>query len=185
MIDAVQIKAPRTLEDVIQDPRPKARVELWEGEWIELSPQNYKHSEIVAEFFAQLRDFARSRPGLKALPDNATFVVSRAPDVALIPDGSLFRIRPDSTPPWLRFAPEVAVEVFSPSNTRAEMSYRRSQFFRHGTEQFWLINPAFRMIEVHFPDGRITEVRGGQVMGEGILSGFLLDVTAFFDSLEL
>jgi Uma2 family endonuclease len=71
-------------------------------------------------------------------------------------------------------APDLAIEVLSPDNSRTEMTARLKDFFSSGTQLAWLINPENEMTEVcHAPDQR--RLLGGpnaELDGEHLLPGF-------------
>jgi len=54
---------------------------------------------------------------------------------------------------WLAGAPEVSIEVLSPSNTKREMQDRRETLFRGGCQQFWTVDADTRTVAVTAPDG--------------------------------
>jgi Uma2 family endonuclease len=76
----------------------------------------------------------------------------RVPDVAFIlwenvpPDDELPQI-PD-------LAPDLAVEVISPSNTVREMSRKRKEYFAAGTRPVWQVYPDRKEVEVYTSPGR-------------------------------
>ena len=62
----------------------------------------------------------------------------------------------------LQGAPELVVEVLSPSNTAAEMLDRRNVCLENGSREFWLVDIEHRQVEVSTPDGRSLTYKPGQ-----------------------
>jgi Uma2 family endonuclease len=74
----------------------------------------------------------------------------RAPDVAFIRydqrrGGRLQRRG------YSNVAPSLAVEVFSPGNTVRELEQKRAEFFKAGTEMFWIVYPEREEIRAGWP----------------------------------
>ena len=50
-------------------------------------------------------------------------------------------------------APDLAVEVVSPSNRAADVRRAIAQYFRAGAAEVWIVYPAARAVEIHSPGG--------------------------------
>jgi Uma2 family endonuclease len=61
----------------------------------------------------------------------------------------------------IAIAPDLAVEVISPSNTFAEMRRKIELYLSNGTSRVWMIYPDERVIEIYqtLPDGRLASLR--------------------------
>ena len=46
-------------------------------------------------------------------------------------------------------APDLAIEILSPSTARLDKGIKRKQFARHGVKELWLVDPETRTIEVY------------------------------------
>ena len=55
---------------------------------------------------------------------------------------------------WLMGAPELVVEVRSPSNTKSEIAEKRKLCLENGSCEFWAVDTETRQVEVFTPDGR-------------------------------
>lgn len=77
-----------------------------------------------------------------------------APDVILIPDVSFLSWArcPRGGGPIADVAPDLAVEVLSASNTKAEMERKRGLYFEGGTLSVWIVDPERRTIAVYDRD---------------------------------
>lgn len=73
-----------------------------------------------------------------------------AADVAVV---SGTRLEESRHKDWLFGAPDLVIEVLSPSNTAAEMNERERMCLRHGCLEFWVVDPKLRIVKVSTPDG--------------------------------
>ncbi|MCG3196863.1 MAG: Uma2 family endonuclease [Candidatus Omnitrophica bacterium] len=168
-------------EDLLAPGMPEKFVEIIEGELVTMTPAGRFHNRVALRLHLLLSEFCGKRHGLDMGGDNEGFLIERRPDILLSPDASLFRRRPESESPWLEFAPEVAVEVLSPSNTPAEIAYKTAKYFQAGSEQVWIVDPEKRSLEFIHKDGRRVRVEGDEVaMGEGLAEGLEVDLKALF-----
>lgn len=171
-----------TAEDLALPGAPEKFVELVEGELIEMTPAGRDHNWVALNFMILFREFVRTRPGLASGTCNEGFLIEREPDTILSPDACLFRKRPKSKGAWLEFAPEVVLEVLSPSNTPAEMAYKRGKLFSHGTEQFWIADLETKSLHIHHSDGRSLIATAEVVVdGEGIVEGMQIRLEELFE----
>lgn len=83
-------------------------------------------------------------------------------------------------------APALAVEIFSPGNTTAELERKRAEFFAAGTELFWIVYPERREIVVSTgPDQHRTLGPDDTLDGGSVLPGFMLKVAELFERVSL
>lgn len=86
-------------------------------------------------------------------------------------------------PDW---APTLAVEVLSPSNTRKEMQRKLEDYFAAGVELVWYIDPDDRTVEVFTSVEQKTLLREDDTLTGGkVLPGFEVSVQKIFESGEL
>jgi len=87
------------------------------------------------------------------------FILDRARNLKLRPDFAFVsaeRWPLDRTLPFRtdwEVAPNIAVEVVSPSNRAGELAKKRRRYFRYDVEEVWVIYPEDRMVEVYDPKG--------------------------------
>ena len=80
-------------------------------------------------------------------------------DVAAVESG---RYEADRSVEYIQGSPELVVEVLSPSNTATEMLDRRDVCLQNGAREFWLVDPARKIVDVLTRDGRDLSYRAGQ-----------------------
>jgi Uma2 family endonuclease len=160
--------------------------EVVNGELVMSPKNNFQHENICARLFLALANFnCEHRLGV-VLGSSAGFWMQnrncRAPDVSFIPNARLIQLgfRP-STKKFFPGAPDLAVEVLSPSNTRTVMDERLKDFFASGTRISWLISPDSESVEVcHSPINRRLIGSGGFLEGENLLPGFKYPIVDLF-----
>lgn len=106
-----------------------------------------------------------------------------APDIGFVHTSRL----PDAiSQEYVPLAPDLAVEVLSPSNTPAEMALKVELYLRYGTRMVWLIDPNVKRVQVYRPTGeaRQASVRfltiEDTLDGEDVLPGFSLPLRELF-----
>jgi len=176
-----ETRAPFRVEDLSNPGMPEKFVEVIEGELVVMPPAFWEHNDVAAHILGLFMQYCESHPHVQFASDNNGFLLERDPDVLLCPDVSLFRMRPRAKGRWMKFSPELAVEVLSSSNNASEMAYKRRKYFEHGSEQVWIADPEDKSIEFYFRDGRCLIVQGDEIVkGEGIAEGMEINLQKIF-----
>src|SRR5439155_18415234 len=104
------------------------------------------------------------------------FTLARSPDTVRAPDIAFIRRDrvPGPEPPgYPDLAPDLAVEVLSPSNRPAEMLAKVADWLNSGTSLVWVLDPERRQARVYRQDGTEALVPGHEALsGEDLLPGF-------------
>jgi Uma2 family endonuclease len=112
---------------------------------------------------------ARLAPGLVRIPD-VSFVSWQQ-----VPERRVPRV------PMLQVAPDLAVEVLSPSNTPEEMNRKLHDYFAAGVRLVWYVDPVNRRVEAFTAVDRSTLIPEDQnLMGEPVLPGLILSLRDLF-----
>ena len=108
--------------------------------------------------------------------------VVRGPDVAFILAGTGDEWeKPLSGGFSLPRAPDIAVEVVSPSNTATDMTRKVSEYLAAGSQRVWAVYPTTRTVSVHRADGTTVAYTDEDVItDEELLPGFSLPLTEIF-----
>ena len=79
-------------------------------------------------------------------------------------------------------APDIAVEVVSPSDTAAEIARKVAEYLAAGSQRVWVVYPAGRRVVVHRADGSVLSYGGDDVItDEELLPGFSLPLSEIFE----
>ena len=103
----------------------------------------------------------------------------RALDIAFLSSASVPAVLPDQL---LDVAPDLAVEVISPSNKVADMHRKIRQLLAAGTALIWIVHPETRTVEVHTRSGATTLEGDDMLSGGDVLPGFEIPVREIFPS---
>lgn len=117
--------------------------ELVGGELVPMSPPGFDHGCIVGEVYAALREFVRARK-LGSVAVEAGFCVSHDPDTVRSPDVAFVRaerIPPGGVRAFFQGAPDLAVEVISPSDRASDVIGKARDWLHYGCVAVWVIDP--------------------------------------------
>jgi Uma2 family endonuclease len=83
---------------------------------------------------------------------------------------------------FFRGAPDLAVEILSPSNRRGEMQARAADYLAAGARLVWVIDPKRRTVVVHRPGVAPRRLGAGEDLdGEDVLPELVIPFTAIFE----
>ncbi len=112
------------------------------------------------------------------------FIVSDNPATVREPDSAvLLKRRPWEDEPgnWIRGAPDVAIEILSPSNRPGEMCEKIIDYFAAGALRVWIVAPKTRTVTIRRADKSETIFREGDRLEDPeVLPGFALEVEKLF-----
>ncbi len=154
--------------------------ELIAGEIVLAPLPALRHDLLKNQICDVLRSFLGENPGLSLRAFvQMGFAVT---DIdALIPDGCVLnksRLQ-DATSRALTGAPEIAIEVVSPSDTAVHLRHKIDNYLRNGATSVWVVYPESRSIEIHTKAG-IRQFSGDQPIEDETLPGFTHPVSSFF-----
>jgi Uma2 family endonuclease len=157
--------------------------ELIDGVLVEKA-MGAKESYLAIELGFWMRLYLQDHPLGVDLGADATFRLMphliRLPDLSFVAAANLpGGLLPAEPIPEL--VPDLAVEVLSQGNTRAEMVRKRKEFFYAGTSLIWIVNPYKRTVDVYDdPDRFITYSEDDSLIGGDLLPGFALQLRELF-----
>lgn len=159
--------------------------ELWEGELRKVPGAGGRASGIGIRIGNLLFPFIESsKLGLLTGADG-TYVVAHDPFTVLVPDVAFVRWDrlPDGESPekYIPVAPDLVVEVRSPTDRPGEMAEKRELYRRAGVPLIWWVNPARRTVAVYRDGELVAELgEGDELDGEDVLPGLRLPVAKIF-----
>ena len=134
-------------DDLAGFPDDNLRRELIGGELIVTPSPRVRHQRVVTKLVAALFAYTEQHGG-EVFPAPLDVVFTESDVVE--PD--VFYLRPESRgrleERFLRGAPDIAVEVSSPSTRHLELVRKRDLYERHGVPEYWYVDLEIDRIEV-------------------------------------
>ena len=174
-----------TDEELLSLPKDGNKREVLDGELI-MSPASWDHEEIASELLTVLRSFVKGHGLGTVLGSNLGCRMASGdllcPDVSFVARGRLGEVNHTG---FFEGAPDLVVEVLSPSDTVERLHRKIQQYFANGTRVAWLVSPFERTVTVYHSDRPDTLLREqDRIYGESILPGFSLRVAELFEGIE-
>ena len=180
-VDAV--KPPVSFADLQRMPDDGNRYELYDGElWVVPSPLP-RHQIVSKRMFVALFDWTR-RQGGDVFYAPFDIVLSEfnvvQPDLIYFGREAAPRITLDE---HVRFPPDAAFEVLSPSTARNDRGRKRDLMARYRVREYWVIDPNVRAVEISqlsdYGYGEPLIISSGRC-ASSIIPGFVLDLEYLF-----
>lgn len=166
-------------------------VELADGEIIVTPIPGSDHGWLARAIFRALDAHVAAHRLGECFPDGFGYElpVPGRPDTLRVPDASF--VRADRVPrPRLRnrawaLAPDLAVEVRSPSERKGVLQAKLADYLAAGTRLVWVVNATARTVEVHAPGAPARLLRAGDALDGGdVVPGFALPFAELFAALD-
>jgi Uma2 family endonuclease len=159
------------------------RHELIRGELIQMPPASHLHSTLAAWIVTVLNMHVRPQQLRHVTGADGGYILSRNPDVVVAPDAAfvLSDRLPDEIPTYLELAPDLAVEVVSPSDRMNDVTDKVMLYLDAGAQLVWIVQPTLKTVTVHYPDRTSrTLTTDDQLDGGEVLPGFQIAVSELF-----
>ncbi len=181
-----QINADRFIALVDSPEYADRIVELVEGEIVEMSKASGLHGQITMLLSLKIANYIVDN-GLGIVTAAETgFILERNPDGRDTVRGMDLAFISKSKAPaplpntLLEYAPDLAVEVISPSNEAADIRLKIRQLLNAGTALVWIVYPDLRIVDIHTRDGATTLNAADNLSGGDVLPGFEIPVREIF-----
>jgi Uma2 family endonuclease len=128
--------------------------EIIQGELIILPPPKSKHSSVASNAFEALLPLKKR--GLGKVFAEAGYKLSEKPPTWIQPDVSFLRadrVRASEREGYFTGAPELAIEIVSPSESRRDLKRKVDALLVAGGQQVWVVYPDSRKVRVCLRDG--------------------------------
>ncbi len=157
---------------------------LVKGEVIEMSLPGGVHGGIAVNITIGLGSFVR-RHDLGRVVVETGFRLESRPDTVRGPDVAFIakdRVPAEGLPrAFFLGAPDLAVEIVSPSDSAAELEMKVSDYLRNGTRSVWVVYPDSQRVQVYRPDGTARCYSDDSTLEEPeLLPGFSLPLQEVF-----
>src|SRR5579864_5809128 len=160
------------------------RIELDEGELIAMPLAGGDQGYFQAEIGCILHTFVKQHLLGRVYSADTGFRLSegtvRAPDAAFV---RADRVASVHCREFMHGAPDLAVEVFSPSDSVRQLMRKVKQYFAAGCHTVWIVDPDQQEVNVLEASGVDRLLKAGDTIeAPELLPGFSVPVAEFFES---
>ena len=168
--------------DLLAMPEDGRRYEIHGGELVVVAAPLARHQIAVVEIVTLLHDYGRRAGGRTVTaPFDIVFdeydVVQ--PDVVFFRAERSHLVRLDVV---TRAAPDIAVEVLSPSTASIDRGRKMRMFARYGVPEYWIVDPVRLEIEVHVLENGAYRCAQVATRGDTVRSILLPDLAFVAES---
>ncbi|HLN64542.1 MAG TPA: Uma2 family endonuclease [Symbiobacteriaceae bacterium] len=132
------------------------RYELVEGDLLLTPAPSVRHQMIVAALLARIYLFADSQGLGRVLTAPTDVILSDEnvvqPDLLFVSASRLGIMQPHG---GVHGAPDLAIEILSPSNPARDQVLKRKLYGKYGVREYWIVDPQGQTVEV------LTRTEGG------------------------
>jgi Uma2 family endonuclease len=153
---ATEPKTRYTYDDLASFPDDHLRREIIDGELVVTAAPTTRHQRAVLQIGAALLEYSKAHGGEAYVAPTDVFFANDSvvePDVLFVgePDRKKVEVK------LVRGAPDVVVEVSSPSTIRVDLVRKLELYQRFGVPEYWFVDLEADRIEIH----RLAEGRYG------------------------
>lgn len=192
------VTRPLTYEEYLAAPVDASRYDILGGYKVyrlygekQLPGPTTRHQEIQGNLYVLLRAFAKATNIGKAILAPRDVMVTleplhtRQPDVLLISRERLARNAPADDPAPLAPAPELVVEIVSPSDRPSVLDAKIADYRAVGSQEVWIVRSGPRAVEVKWLTREEIATLATYAEGESVASrafpGLVVSVDALFE----
>ncbi len=159
--------------------------ELIDGVIVPMSPTGEAHGAFELNVGAELREFARAQQNGKVRVGEVGIYIRRSPDTIRAADVIFIsneRYAQKGNSAFLDVAPDLVVEIMSPTDSFADVQRKLIDYFSIGVRQVWVLLPDIRTVYAY---NAPTELRAfgpdATLTAPDLLPGFAVPVTRLFE----
>ena len=173
-----------TADELMRLPDDGHRYELLKGELLTMSPTSGKHGVVAMRLSRILANYIEDSDLGLTFAAETGFRLEHDPDTVLAPDFAFVSRDRISTLPddgYVRLAPDLVVEVISPSQSDKEMRLKAVLWISLGVKQVWLVQPKKRTVELFVKtDEHVLLREKDELTGGELIPGFRIRVSEIF-----
>ncbi len=163
--------------------------ELIKGKVVPLTNPKPLHGVLMSEVAYRIQEFVRPRKLGLIFSGDAGVIIERGPDTVRGPDvGFISQARAakqGSLEKYFSVAPELCVEIVSPSDHWSDITEKVDMFLSIGVAIVWIIDPKLRNAHVFRKGREVLVINAASALdGEDVLPGFRLPLQELFAAAE-
>ena len=159
--------------------------ELWDGELTAVPGSGGRSSRVAGRIVSRIDAYLEEHDLGIVTGADGTYILRRDRDTVLVPDAAFVRWDrlpgEEETVQYIPVAPDLAVEVQSPSDEPGKMAQKRSMYFGAGVSLVWWVDPETRTVTVYRPGADPVALAIGDALdGDDVLPGLRIPVADVF-----
>ena len=177
-----------TVEEFLTAPHPDGKVELVRGELRVTPPPGAPHGSAAVNLVVMLAVHAKANRLGRVFGDGFGYILTQLPRTVRVPDLSFVcadRLPPEGIGPGLlQLAPDLAVEVLSPSESASELEEKLADYTAAGTRLIWVVDPARRTVMIMDRSHPVRWLQEAEKLDGGeVIPGFSCKVSEIFEGI--
>jgi len=169
--------------------KPGERYEIIYGEAYAMSAPNDDHQTILMELSRQFANFLVGKP-CKVYPApydvRLFYEEDESDDTVVQPDITVICDKEKRGFEGCRGAPDLVIEILSPSNTAIEMQRKFNLYHAAGVREYWVVDKANKTLTVHLFDSESENVisriyREKDTVPVSVLKGLSVELAPVFE----
>ena len=178
-----RVEALLSIEDLEKMPDDCLHRELIEGELIELPPPEFGHALVSHRIFQILHSFVSAHDLGIVLIELGHLVRSNhrtwiQPDVSFVRAGRYNLKNPNK---YATGAPDLAVEVISPSEAARSLHLKTNILLSSGAQEVWNVYSDTQTVEMHSASNNIRVLHAADEITSKLFPGWSACVVEFFE----
>lgn len=185
--EVVPRAAHTTVDELLSMTDDGWRYEVVEGVLVRVAGSGKRATRTAARLLARLLTYVEDS-GLGVVTGADGVYTFFGAETGLLPDVGFYTVAHDALitdeDKPIPFAPDLAVEVASPSQSADDMAAKARLYIRGGTQLVWVVWPERRQVDVwrhgNISSPTVTLTVGDMLDGEDLVPGFALPVATIF-----
>jgi len=129
--------------------------ELIDGRPVAMAPASVGHTFVFNNILNIFKNYLK---GKKCVPFGDGPLVYLTEKDRFVPDMMVVCDRDKIKPYGIDGAPDLVVEVLSPSTMRNDKTHKKDVYAKSGVKEYWLVNPSDKSIEVYRNSGGVFNI---------------------------
>jgi len=164
------------------------RYELWDGKITPMSPAGPKHGAIIARLSYHLGAHIYENKLGELFDGQTGFRLGIQhcfqPDISFVTRERLKLILPHGIEGMFHAAPDLAVEVLSPSDSITKTEKKMQLYLAHGARLGWMLDLKNKTARVYRPGESFELLKSDKALtGNSVLPGFRISLAKIFESI--
>ena len=174
-----------TYDDYLLFPEDGQRHELIDGEHYVTPTPKLSHQAIVGRLYLPIANFLAATPIGRIFFAPLDVIFSKfdvvEPDLLYVSNERAEILRD-----WVHGAPDLAVEVGSPSTRKRDETIKRTLYERFGVIEYWVVDPEIEVVRIyrrtadHFARPTELSLEAGDVLTSPLFPGLELPLARIF-----